>query len=130
MGFSTILMFVVMIGLIFFMQRQQKKQAKERQNQLNTIEKGDEVVTIGGLFAFVDEIDKETNRIVLDVDGVFLPFELSAIKRVVSKYGAELLPVDENKAESASLVEDDTLPLAEETALDTNNQIDSVIETK
>lgn len=39
MGFPTILMFVVMLGLIWFMQRQQKKQAQERQNQLNAIEK-------------------------------------------------------------------------------------------
>lgn len=43
------------------------------------------MVTIGGMYAIVDEVDTVGNKIVLDVDGVFLPFELSAIKRVVSK---------------------------------------------
>lgn len=88
-GFSTILMFVVMIGLIFIMQRQQKKQAQARQDQLNTIAKGDEIVTIGGMFALVDEVDKEANRVVLDVDGVYLPFELGAVKRIVTKAGTQ-----------------------------------------
>ena len=88
-GLSTILMFVVMIGLIFIMQRQQKKQAQARQDQLNTIAKGDEIVTIGGMFALVDEVDKEANRVVLDVDGIYLPFELGAVKRIVTKAGAQ-----------------------------------------
>ncbi|AGM98102.1 preprotein translocase subunit YajC [Streptococcus iniae] len=88
-GLSTILMFVVMIGLIFIMQRQQKKQAQARQDQLNTIEKGDEIVTIGGMFALVDEVNKEANRVVLDVDGIYLPFELGAVKRIVTKAGAQ-----------------------------------------
>ncbi|MGT2934495.1 preprotein translocase subunit YajC [Streptococcus castoreus] len=98
MGFPTILMFVVMIGLIWFMQRQQKKQAQERQNQLNAIEKGDEVVTIGGMFAIVDDVDTAAKKIVLDVDGVFLTFELSAIKRVVTKASAEMTSLEADGA--------------------------------
>ena len=85
MSYTTIIMFVVLIGAIFLMQRSQKKQAQERQNQLNAIAKGDEVVTIGGMYAVVDEVDNDNKKIVLDVDGVFLPFELTAIKRVVTK---------------------------------------------
>ncbi|KHD44735.1 preprotein translocase subunit YajC [Streptococcus hongkongensis] len=123
MGISTILMFVVMIGLIFVMQRQQKKQANERQNQLNAITKGDQVVTIGGMYAFVDDVDKEANRVVLDVDGIFLPFELSAIKRVVSKGEAvtetvasteEVVTVDET---NLPVVEDTDIAVQEETAI-------------
>ena len=74
MSYTTIIMFVVLIGAIFLMQRSQKKQAQERQNQLNAIAKGDEVVTIGGMYAVVDEVDNDNKKIVLDVDGVFLPF--------------------------------------------------------
>lgn len=126
MGLSTILMFVVMLGLIFFMQRQQKKQAQERQNQLNAIQKGDEVVTIGGMYAIVDEVDTVGNKIVLDVDGVFLPFELSAIKRVVSK--GDHYPEAAVVAESKTVVEPES-EVVEESAIDSHDSNDSAIES-
>lgn len=100
-----------MIALIWFMQRQQKKQAQERQNQLNAIEKGDEVVTIGGMYAMVDEVDTAAKKIVLDVDGVYLPFELTAIKRVVTKGGTVDAPVE---AEQAVIVEEPVIDTPEE----------------
>src|SRR3712207_9324890 len=119
MGLPTILMFVVMIGLIWFMQRQQKKQAQERQNQLNAIEKGDEIVTIGGMFAVVDEVDLAAKRIVLDVDGVYLPFELSAIKRVVEK-GSAVTSADVDMTET----------VVEDTAVEASDEAESAIETE
>lgn len=91
MNFSFIILFLAMGGMMYFTSRQQKKQAKERQNQMNSLTKGDEIVTIGGMYALVDEVDKEAGKIVLDVEGVFLTFELSAIKRVVTK--AEVVEV-------------------------------------
>ncbi|EHJ52074.1 preprotein translocase subunit YajC [Streptococcus macacae] len=87
MSYTTIVMLIILIGAIFFMQRSQRKQAQERQNQLNAIAKGDEVITIGGLYATVDEVDAQEQKLVLDVDGVYLPFEMTAIKRVVQKAG-------------------------------------------
>ena len=88
MGYSTIIMLVVLLGLMWFMQRSQRKQAQERQNQLNAVQKGDEIVTIGGLYGIIDEIDNENKRMVLDVDGVYLTFELSALKTVITKASA------------------------------------------
>lgn len=81
--------FVILLGLMgammFFSQRQQKKAHQQRQEQLNQLKKGDEVITIGGLCAVVDEVDATNNRVVLDVDGVYLTFELSAIKQILSQ---------------------------------------------
>lgn len=128
MGFTTILMFAVMLGLIFMMQRQQKKQAQARQEQLNTIEQGDEVLTIGGMYALVDEVNKETNRVVLDVDGVFLPFELSAIKRVVTKSGAVSETVAVEEVTVAEESETDSA-VVEETSLQETEEV-SAIESK
>lgn len=99
MPYTTIIMFAVLVGAIFLMQRSQKKQAQERQNQLNAITKGDEVVTIGGMYAVVDEVDNDSKKIILDVDGVFLPFELTAIKRVVAK-GDSASSLPEESAEA------------------------------
>ena len=71
------------VCLMFFMQRSQKKQAEKRMESLNKLQKGYEVITIGGLYGTVDEVDTQNKTIVLDVDGVYLTFELGAIKSVL-----------------------------------------------
>ena len=81
--YTFLIMLVAMLGLMFFMQRSQKKQAQKRMESLNKLQKGYEVITIGGLYGTVDEVDTEKRTIVLDVDGVYLTFELAAIKTVL-----------------------------------------------
>ena len=76
-------MFVAMLGLMFLMQRSQKKQAQKRMDSLNKLQKGYEVITIGGLYGTVDEVNTDKRTVVLDVDGVYLTFELTAIKTVL-----------------------------------------------
>lgn len=85
MQISTIFIFLLMFGMMFWMQSQQKKQARKAAEERQQLAKGDQVVTIGGMFAVVDEVNLADNTIVLDVDGVYLTFELAAIKRVVTK---------------------------------------------
>ncbi|EFX36182.1 preprotein translocase, YajC subunit [Streptococcus infantis ATCC 700779] len=80
---TFLIMLVGMFALMFFMQRSQKKQAQKRMESLNKLQKGYEVITIGGLYGTVDEVDTENRTIVLDVDGVYLTFELGAIKSVL-----------------------------------------------
>ena len=82
-NYTFFIMLVAMLGLMFFMQRSQKKQAQKRMESLNKLQKGYEVITIGGLYGTVDEVDTEKKTIVLDVDGVYLTFELAAIKTVL-----------------------------------------------
>ena len=82
-NYTFLIMLVLMVGLMFFTQRSQKKQAKKRMESLNKQQKGYEVITIGGLYGTVDEVDTEKRTIVLDVDGVYLTFELAAIKTVL-----------------------------------------------
>ena len=98
MGIQMIIMFVVMAGLIFYMNRTQKKQAEKRMESLNKLQKGYEVITIGGLYGTVDEVDTDKRKVVLDVDGVYLTFELTAIKTV--------LPQAEAEASEASAIEE------------------------
>ena len=78
-----LIVFVAMLGLMFLMQRSQKKQAQKRMDSLNKLQKGYEVITIGGLYGTVDEVDTEKRTVVLDVDGVYLTFELTAIRTVL-----------------------------------------------
>ena len=94
---TFVIMLVAMLGLMFFMQRSQKKQAEKRMESLNKLQKGYEVITIGGLYGTVDEVDTENKTIVLDVDGVYLTFELGAIRTV--------LPVKEAVTPEGTVVE-------------------------
>jgi len=91
------------------MQRSQKKQAQNRQEQLKALQKGDEIVTIGGLYGIIDEVDVDNQKMVLDIDGVYLTFELGAVKRVVNKAQQEVVEtavVEEAAEEQAETTED------------------------
>ena len=74
---------VLMLGLLGWMMFSQRKQQQNRANELSKIQKGDEIVTIGGLYGIVDEINDQ--KVVLDVDGVYLTFGRSAIRNRVSE---------------------------------------------
>ncbi|MFI3068256.1 preprotein translocase subunit YajC [Streptococcus suis] len=89
---------VLMLGMIGFMFYSQRKQQKQRQEALSQIKKGDEIVTIGGLFGIVDEIDDK--KVVLDVDGVYLTFERGAIRNRVASSDTTSAVVEEAAVET------------------------------
>ncbi|SRR5579883_51336 len=62
-GISFIVMFVIFFVFIYFaVWRPQNKRAKEQQMMLNSLEKGDEVVTAGGI---VGRISKMMDKYIL-----------------------------------------------------------------
>ncbi|HFH9916171.1 TPA: preprotein translocase subunit YajC [Streptococcus suis] len=100
-GLFLPLVMVAMIGFMFYSQR---KQQKQRQEALNQIKKGDEIVTIGGLFGIVDEIDDK--KVVLDVDGVYLTFERGAIRNRVTEATTSVIVEEANQEEPESAIEE------------------------
>lgn len=79
---SFLPLLLVMGGMMFFMNRTQKKQQTQRQQLLDSMKPGSEVVTIGGLYGVVHEIDTDKNTVTIDCEGVYLVFERGAIKTV------------------------------------------------
>ncbi|MEQ7061176.1 preprotein translocase subunit YajC [Enterococcus hirae] len=77
-----LVMFVALLAMWYFMSRSQKKQQQERQNLLDSMKSGDEVVTIGGLHGVVSEINNEKRTVVIDCEGIFLEYDRAAIKTV------------------------------------------------
>ena len=122
---GTIIMLVVLVGMIWFMQRSQKKQAQERQNQLKALAKGDEIVTIGGLYGVIDEVDEDNQKMVLDIDGVYLTFELSALKRVINRAEPETVEpettVIEEVTETEAVVEEAAEEVSTDAAIESND---------
>ena len=115
---GTIIMLVVLVGMIWFMQRSQKKQAQERQNQLKALAKGDEIVTIGGLYGVIDEVDEDNQKMVLDIDGVYLTYELSAFKRVSNRAEPETVEPETTVIEEVTETEAVVEEAAEEVSTD------------
>ena len=93
---------IVIGGMMFFMTRSQKKQQNQRQELLNSMKPGDEVVTIGGLYGIVHEINSDKGTIVIDCEGIYLEFERNAIKTVKSSDTV----VPETVEESTEVVEE------------------------
>lgn len=82
---STLIMFGAIFLIFYFMIiRPQQKRAKERDKMLSAMEKGDKVVTSGGLHGTIAGLDDKT--VLLQVaDNVKIKFERSAIASIVTK---------------------------------------------
>ncbi|WP_174852555.1 preprotein translocase subunit YajC [Streptococcus suis] len=103
-GLFLPLIMVAMVGFMFYSQR---KQQKQRQDALSQIKKGDEIVTIGGLFGIVDEIDDK--KVVLDVDGVYLTFERGAIRNRVTPTTTTTVAAEEPALETVEPVQESVI---------------------
>jgi preprotein translocase subunit YajC len=81
---QTFIMFGAIFLIFYFMIiRPQQRRAKEREKMLSNVQKGDRVVTSGGLHGVVAGIDEKT--ILLQVsDNVKMKFERSAITAIIS----------------------------------------------
>ena len=67
-GMGMILMLVAMFAIMyFFMIRPQQKKQKEIQKFRNNIEKGQNVITAGGVYGTVRDIDEANNILILEV---------------------------------------------------------------
>lgn len=82
---STIIMFGAIFLIFYFMIiRPQQKRAKEREKMLSNIEKGDKVVTSGGIHGIIAGLDEKT--VLLQVsETVKLKVDRTAIANVLSK---------------------------------------------
>lgn len=99
MNANLILPLILIVGMFWFMNRQQKKQRAAQEERQNSLEKGSEVVTIGGLHAVVDSVDKVAKTVDLDAEGVILTFDLASIRTIKPKAPAagEKVVVDDLK---------------------------------
>lgn len=81
---STLIMFGAIFLIFYFMIiRPQQKRAKEREKMLSNMQKGDKVITSGGLHGTIAGIDEKT--VLLQVgDNIKMKFERSAIASVSS----------------------------------------------
>ncbi|MGE5313363.1 MAG: preprotein translocase subunit YajC [Acidobacteriota bacterium] len=83
---SMLLMFGSIIAIFYFMIiRPQQKRAKEREKLLDSVKKGDKIITAGGIHGTVIGIDEKT-LLVQIADNVKIKIERNSIS-VVNKVG-------------------------------------------
>ena len=78
---------LVLVGLAmyFLMIRPQQRRVKQQRALLNLIEEGDEVMTVGGIFGTVTDIDEDTDVITVEIaPGTSVRMIRSGISRRVS----------------------------------------------
>ena len=84
-GMFNILLLVAFVGIFYFIGiRPQMRRAKEQRDMLAKLQKGDEVITSGGVAGRVDDIGD--SFITLEVaDGVRVKFQRGAISHVLPR---------------------------------------------
>ena len=84
-GFNLLIIMLIFLGAMYLMiWRPQSKRAKEQRDLINSVAKGDEVVTIGGLLGRVNKVTD--TYITLGVtDTVEVIFQKSAVSTILPK---------------------------------------------
>ena len=84
-GIESMLLIVLMFGVLYFMMiRPQMKRAKEHKAMIEALQKGDEVVSGGGILGRVTKLNE--NYVTLEVaQGVEMTLQRSAIQVVLPK---------------------------------------------
>ena len=84
-GLFTIIYLVAMIAIFYFLLiRPQKKRQRQMQNMIDSLQRGDEIVTIGGIMGKVFDIRQDCVIILSSADETKLKFEKSAISKVLT----------------------------------------------
>lgn len=102
----TSLLLLVLMGVFFYflLIRPQQRRARQQRALIDSLDVGDEVMTIGGLYGTIRRL--EDDRVTLEVSpGVDLQFTKSAIARrveTVEDYGEEAQAEEEREAGSSS----------------------------
>ncbi|WP_269148991.1 preprotein translocase subunit YajC [Evansella clarkii] len=83
--FGALLPLLLMFAIFYFLLiRPQQRRQKKIQEMHAALQKGDKIITIGGLHGTIDAIDE--NRIIVTVDGGNkLTFDRQAIREVVNQ---------------------------------------------
>lgn len=84
-GIESMLLILVMFGVLYFLMiRPQMKRAKEHKAMIEALQKGDEVVTAGGILGRISKIDGQYATVSI-ADNVEIQIQRQAIQVVLPK---------------------------------------------
>ena len=80
-------MIVIMVLFYFMLIRPQKRKEQELREMVRNVKENDRVVTIGGIYGVVTNVQRDADRVTIRVDeatGTKLKLNMSAIARVLT----------------------------------------------
>lgn len=84
-GIESILLIVVMFGVMYFLMiRPQMKRAKEHKTMVDSLQKGDEVITAGGILGRITKVDDQYVTVAIAA-GVEIQAQRAAVQTVLPK---------------------------------------------
>ena len=84
-GMESILLILAMFGVMYFLMiRPQMKRAKEHKTMVESLQKGDEVITAGGILGRISKVDDQYVTVAIAA-GVEIQAQRAAIQTVLPK---------------------------------------------
>ncbi|GAA0930661.1 hypothetical protein GCM10009554_14010 [Kribbella koreensis] len=103
-GITLLLPLILIVGMIWFMSRTQRKQKARQAETVAALQPGTKVITTSGQVGIVEEVDDE--YVTLEIsDGVLVQFVKAAIGRVIPEETEDVAadePADEADGETAT----------------------------
>jgi preprotein translocase subunit YajC len=103
-GITLLLPLILIVGMIWFMSRTQRKQKSRQAETVAALQPGTKVITTSGQVGIVEEVDDE--YVTLEIsDGVLVQFVKAAIGRVIPEETEEVAvdePADEADGTTAT----------------------------
>ena len=98
---TSLLPIVAIFGLLWFLMiRPQRAKQQQQRRMLDTVAPGDEILTVGGLYGIVQELDEDGDLIVEVAEGIHVRVARRAVATLVK-------PDDEEADEDAADAADD-----------------------
>ena len=113
---SLILLLAMFVLLWVLLIRPQRQRQQKQQHLLSSVEPGDEVLTVGGLYGIVRDIDEEDDLIVEIAEGIQVRIARRAVGGVVK-------PEDEDDELDEDLDEADETPEHEDRVVDSEDSV-------
>jgi len=96
---SGLLIIALLFALFWFMLiRPQRSRAREQQELIRSLEPGDEIVTTGGLYGVITQVDGDVLHVEI-ADGLVVRTARSAVAGIVEVDEEEDLEIDEEEEE-------------------------------
>lgn len=84
-GIESMLLILAMFGVMYFLMiRPQMKRAKEHKTMVEGLQKGDEVITAGGILGRISKVDDQYITVAV-AEGVEMQMQRAAIQTVLPK---------------------------------------------
>jgi preprotein translocase subunit YajC len=117
---ASLILIVAMFALLWLLLiRPQRMKQAQQQRMIDTVEPGDEVLTVGGIYGIVEEIDEEDDLVVEIAEGIQVRVARRAVASVVK-------PDDEEDEETGEAGEASAEPHEPEQPLDEVDEEDGV----